>query len=219
MKNKKYKIAIFDLDGTLMDTSTGISKAIDYTIETLNLRPMTDIEKKSCIGPPIQKSLKTIYNLTNEETIKASTIFRNLYKNEFLYYAKIYNGINELIINLNNFGIKCAIATYKREDYTIDLLKKFNILCLFDFVKGSDFDGKLTKTNIIQECINNYDYQKEDFIMIGDSVSDYKGATDLNIDFLPVTYGFGFKQIDDLKDIKKIGIANTPNDIYQLLCK
>ena len=44
-------------------------------------------------------------------------------------------------------------------------------------------------------------------------------ANELNIDFLPVLYGFGFKTQEDLKDVNKIGIANNPNDIYELLQK
>ena len=52
---KNYKVILFDLDGTLLDTSSGLLKSIDYTIAYHRLPDIPMIIKQSFIGPPINK--------------------------------------------------------------------------------------------------------------------------------------------------------------------
>ena len=63
-----------------------------------------------------------------------------------------------------------------------------------NMIYGSDSDGRLTKTDIIKMAINESGVKDLDqIVMIGDSDSDQKGASQIGIDFIGVTYGFGFK--------------------------
>ncbi|HED6049317.1 TPA: HAD hydrolase-like protein, partial [Campylobacter jejuni] len=80
-------LIIFDLDGTLIDPAQGVIKSIDYTLKNLNLGMINDEIKKSFIGPPIYNSLKNTFNLSDKEAKKATEIFRNIYKEKFLYEA------------------------------------------------------------------------------------------------------------------------------------
>ncbi len=60
---KDCKAVIFDLDGTLLDTSEGIFRSVDYVIEKLQLPAIgTDI-KRTFIGPPMQKSFERVFGL------------------------------------------------------------------------------------------------------------------------------------------------------------
>ena len=58
-----YKAVIFDLDGTLLDTSAGVLKSVDYTIEKMGYQPLAEEVKRTFIGPPIKKSLMKQYGL------------------------------------------------------------------------------------------------------------------------------------------------------------
>ncbi|HCM92758.1 MAG TPA: phosphoglycolate phosphatase, partial [Lachnospiraceae bacterium] len=55
--------------------------------------------------------------------------------------------------------------------------------------------------------------KKEECVLIGDTDNDAKGAMKAGIPFIAVTYGFGFKSKDDLKDYPHIGIASTPMEV------
>ena len=55
-----YKLIIFDLDGTLINPKKGVLKSINYTIKTLELKPLSKTLKESFIGPPIYDSLKKL---------------------------------------------------------------------------------------------------------------------------------------------------------------
>ncbi len=195
----KYGCVLFDLDGTLLDTSGGVLKSIDYTIKEMGLPEISEDVKKTFIGPPIQNSFRKTYGLDDEKTAEAAALFRSVYKDKFLLDAVPYEGIYGLLEELRENGIKTAVATYKREDYTMKLLNTLDVSKYFDIIKGSDMEGKLTKADIVQFCIDGFKADKADIVLIGDSINDEAGAHDRGVDFIGVTFGFGYKTKDDIK--------------------
>ena len=203
-KNKyKYNVVIFDIDGTILDTTSGILNAIDYTIKKCNLNDLDYDDKLFFIGPPIQDSFKKTYNLTEDETKKIAEVFRNRYKSHDLYKAKPYDGILALLKELKEKGIKIGIATYKREDYTLDLMNYFGINKYCDSIHGSDFEGKLSKNDIIKKVLDEIKIEEKKAVMIGDCETDYLGAKANEIDFIGVTYGFGFSNNEQNKTLAR----------------
>lgn len=190
----KYKVVLFDLDGTLLDTSDGLLKSIDYTIAYHGLPELSSSIKQSFIGPPINKSLQRIYQLTDEKTEEITRTFRNAYKEKFLFEAVAYEGIIQL---LKDFKItqrfKIGIATYKRNDYAQKIMEYFGITSLCDYALGSD--GKeQTKADIIRLCLKELLCENNDkAVIVGDTVHDATAAIECGIDFIGVTYGFGFR--------------------------
>lgn len=214
----KYQSVLFDLDGTLMDTSQGILKSVDLAISQMGYTSLTPDEKRSFIGPPIQLSLKNKYNLDDKTAARAAEVFRNAYKNQFLFEAEVYPGIYTLLEALHKSRIKTAVATYKREDYTKKLLDQFSFTPLFDFIMGSDFEGKLSKTDIVKECLyqtsGGEPYQS---VLIGDTLHDANGANACGIDFIGVTFGFGFRSKRDAVDAGAIAVAETVPELQKIL--
>lgn len=207
----RYNCILFDLDGTLLDTSRGVLKSIDYTINELGLAPLTEEKKRTFIGPPIQNSFRNTYGLDDEMTARAAATFRNVYKDKFLLEADPYDGMYDFLKELRANGIKTAVATYKREDYTLRLLDALDISRYFDIIKGSDMEGKLTKADIVQYCVDGLSADKHDIVLIGDSVNDETGAQARGVDFIGVTFGFGYKTKDDVKNT--VFVADTVREL------
>lgn len=215
--NKNYNLILFDLDGTLMNTSIGIIKSVDYTVEKLHLSPLTEEVKKTFIGPPIFNSLQKTYGMTDEEAKNATEIFRDVYKNKFLFEAVVYDGIEELLQTLQKDYI-LAVASYKRDDYCKMLLEHFGLAKYFNFIMGADAENKLKKSDIVQACMDNFNITNpKDAVLIGDTEHDALGAEALHMDFIGVTYGFGFKNIEDINKYKNIGMAGKAEDILKFL--
>lgn len=209
-----YKYVIFDLDGTLLDTSVGIFKSIDYTICKLGLLNLPQNIKESFIGPPIYDSFRKYYQLDTETCRQATEIFRNIYKDKFLLEAIPYEGIFEMLTELKQQNSKMAVATNKRHDYATKLLKFFEFDKYFDFMFGSDPDNRLKKSDIICECLHKLKVDKfNESVMIGDTLHDYYGACEAGIDFIGVKYGFGFKNDEDLEEVKTCRVCK---DIKEL---
>ena len=72
----KYKIILFDLDGTLSDPKVGITKSVQYALQKMHIIE-SDIDKLECfIGPPLQDSFAEYYNFNEENTQKAIDFYR-----------------------------------------------------------------------------------------------------------------------------------------------
>lgn len=212
----KYKYVIFDLDGTLLDTSEGIIKSINYTLKELGYPDISDEEKYSFIGPPIKKSLQDKFGLSEDEANIATDIFRNRYKDFDLYFANLYTDIIKLLDLLMDNNINMAVATYKREDYALKLLKYFDLNKYFNIIKGSDFSNKMSKVDIINLCLIYNDIKNNEILMIGDTYSDYTASEKLFIDFLGVTYGFGFKK-ENRYEYNNIKLVNSVSEIINFI--
>lgn len=201
----KIKLASFDLDGTLMNTSIGVLKAIDHIIKEFGLPDLTDEQKHSFIGPPVQKSFQTHYGFTEERAWEVATAWRNAYKDIYLLDAEPYDGIFDLLKGLRERGIKTAVATNKREDYTLRLLEHFGFTPLFDCIVGSDFEGKRTKPDMIRMGMEKCGIiSPDECLMIGDTNSDSNAAAAAGTQFLGVTFGFGFRPGVDYETFKTV---------------
>lgn len=215
---KQYQAVFFDLDGTLMDTSMGVIQAIDYIIETYRLPGLSEQEKRAFIGPPIQESFQVYCGCSKEQAWELATAWRDAYKEKFLLEAMPYDGIYDLLRCLRQKGIKTCVATNKREDYTRKLLRHFSFLPLFDCIIGSDFEGKRSKPDMIRLCMEQTEMtDSERCLMVGDTAGDAAAAQKASVDFLGVTYGFGFTAGTTNLEANAVMIADSCAQIQEWL--
>ncbi len=209
------KTIIFDLDGTLLDTSEGVKKSVCYVIDYLGLAKLDDSELNSFIGPPIYESLRNRYSLEEVTVNFATELFREVYRTKYLFQAVVYDGIPELLSYLKDKEYLLGVATNKRYDYVDPLLEKYKLLSFFDDVQGTDFENTLKKPAVIRNCMNNLGVGQSDYTcMIGDTLQDFNGAMSVGIDFLGVRYGFGFSR--ESKNNSDIRLVETVNDIRNM---
>ncbi|WP_202107732.1 HAD hydrolase-like protein [Succinivibrio dextrinosolvens] len=211
------KNVIFDLDGTLLDTREGIIESVRYTAQTLGYDELSYEKLLTFVGPPIQNSFITHYGCDVDTAQKAADIFRDYYKNKALFLAVPYDGIYELCENLQSCGIKMSVATYKREDYALTLLRHFYFDKYCTSMHGADNRNHLKKEDIIRICMSEMNATNEDCVLVGDTDNDAMGANNANTPFIAVTYGFGFKSKGDVEKYPYIGIACTPQEVFKII--
>lgn len=212
------KNVIFDLDGTLLDTTEGILESARFAACEMGFGELPHETMLKFIGPPIQQSFIRYYGVSAENAQKAATIFRDYYKSKALFKAVPYPGIYDACAKLLENGVKLAVATYKREDYAVMLLEHF----LFDRychpMHGADHFNVLKKEDIVQLCQREMGCFPEESVLVGDTEHDATGAYKANTPFMAVTYGFGFKLGEDLNlKCRLVGIANTPMQIADIV--
>lgn len=189
-----YRGIIFDLDGTLLDTSEGVLSSVRHTIRTMGYRELPEETLLTFIGPPVKRSLMSHYGLDDSEADRATEVFREQYKNVDLLKARPYEGIEELLDKLRKRGFLIGVATLKREDYAHTILEHFGLAKRCDLICGSDFASKMLKPDVLRNCLAGLNLSPSQAILIGDTSSDGTGAKALGTDFMAVTFGFGFRE-------------------------
>jgi len=194
----RYDAVIFDLDGTLIDSSEGIVHAAEETIRILGYPEIQREDLISYIGPPIGNAIIARNGYGDEELKRFNSLFRGLYKDKYLMEAKIYPGIMDVLRDLRG-SVFIGIATNKRTDYTMILLERLKISQMCDEVQALDMEGHLNKKDLIENCIKASRAKSRDrVVVVGDTRSDEAAAKECGADFIGVTYGFGFKSRDDI---------------------
>lgn len=194
----RYDAIIFDLDGTLIDSSEGIAHAAEKAIHELGYPEIPREEIVSYIGPPIGNSIVARYGYGEDELKRFNSVFREIYRNRFLMEAYAYPGITELLSDLRNLSF-VAIATNKRIDYTMTLLDNMKISPLCDEIQGLDMEGRLKKKDLVENCIRaSGTNDRSRIVVVGDGKTDASAAEECGTDFIGVLFGFGFKDKTDV---------------------
>ena len=212
----KYKTIIFDLDGTLADTSEGIYNCIRYAQKMMNLPPITDAQMRSHIGPPMHESYERNFHLFGPDLEKAINFHKEYALTKGLYEASLYEGIPELLSQFKEKGIHLAVATLKYEETARKMLAFLKIAHFFDVICGSLSDVKLSKAQLLEKSIQLCQGTKDTSLLIGDSSYDALGAQEAGIDFLGVTYGFGFTSRQEVDEFSNVGCAEKVRNIEEL---
>lgn len=215
---KKYKLAIFDVDGTLLDTSKGLLSSTIYMIKQLGYTMPEEKVLLSFVGPRIQDSVQRVFGLQGEQLKEATDIFRNHYKEKDVLRARPYDGIYDVLSTLKEYGLHIAAATNKRQDFTDELMEKYKFFPHIEGAYGTDMMEKLKKADLIHKCLDSFsECRLEEAVMIGNSDYDAQAAYEVGIDFVGVTYGFGFSTAEDVKNWPYIGICHRPAEIVDML--
>jgi phosphoglycolate phosphatase len=209
------KMIVFDMDGTLADTSPGILNSHRYAHDMMGRsRPSTDV-LRSVIGGPLLDTYRSRFIFSETEARAAVQHYRQYYSEKGFLEAELYPDIKEALKELRKNGFYLGVATLKAERFVKKMLENMGIAELFDAIFGMDEADSRTKAQLIEMCMQATGVSKNATTMIGDSIHDFRGAAEIGVKFVGVTYGFGF----DSKDTHSgFTLVNTPFELIELLC-
>lgn len=208
------KTVIFDIDGTLLDSTLGIRSAVDYVTDKYEMKKLTDEEFLSFLSyAPITASFSNVCKTDEKMSKICGDEYIKRYKHGDMFKAVLYDGMIELLDFLKNNNYKLGIATYKNEQNARLLLAHLGIDKYFDEIFGSNEDNSRTKKDILFDCVKKMNNNYQECLFIGDSKTDAISANELNLPFIGVTYGFGFKNSDEVNQHQNILCANNTSEI------
>lgn len=142
---------LFDLDGTLVDNSEGITKSTQFALDSYGYpnQPMETLKK--FIGPPLHESFMEFYGFSKEQAFEAVDRYRVLLQRKRRVRNRLYPGMKELLEALKSAGVKLSVSTSKPTVFTKKILKQNGIFELFDQIVGANLDGSMTdKTEVMR---------------------------------------------------------------------
>ncbi len=215
MKGKR--VLLFDLDGTLSDSSEGITKAVQIALHHFGIEEPDREPLKRFIGPPLTMAFQNYYHLGDEDTKTAIKEYRKYYNTKGIFENKLYDGMKELLEELHHKGYTLITASSKPECYVETITKYFGVDGFFVFLAGSELDGRRTdKQEVIRYALQKAGVTDlSTVLMIGDRHFDVTGAHQVGVSVVGVCYGFGTRQ--ELEQAGADVLAETVQDLRALL--
>lgn len=190
---KNYDVILFDMDGTLTDSSSGIINSIVYALKKYNISVENTDKLQKFLGPPLHESFRDFYGFDEEKSMQAVMFYREYFSTRGLLENTVYDGIPELLKALQEKGKRLIVATSKPQEFTDRIMDNFNLTKYFEFVAGSNMDGtRSKKAEVIEYALHSCKVtDKSKAVMIGDRMHDVLGAKSVGIDSIGVEYGYG----------------------------
>lgn len=216
---KGYRTVLFDLDGTITDSGTGIMNAIRYAVRERGLEEPDETVLRSFIGPPLKEQFRKVFHLSEAEGSRIVGLYREYYGEKGIFENRVYDGVPEMLDMLKKDGIRILMATSKPENYARIIAEHFDFAKYFDFIGGACMDGTRTvKEEVIEYVLNACrisEEEREFAVMVGDRSHDMTGALKCGLHSIGVLYGYGSRE--ELESAGAERIAETPETAAKMI--
>lgn len=212
----KYKLIVFDLDGTLIDTLSDIEYIFNYILSINHFPVKSNLFYKKNIGNGVEdllrKCLPKNFNGDFEELLNST---KKHYKIKLNSKTKIFDGIIPVLDILKKNRIKMAIISNKPHQLALKSVKKyFNLYKMKVIGAGSGYPRKPDPSSL-EHLINLYNFSLSDVLFIGDSTIDIKTAHNAEIQCAGVLWGNGTKE--EFVKQRANFILCKPKEILQIM--
>ncbi len=212
---KRFETVIFDFDGTIADTFRGVRFCILEALHAFGYDETDEAKLHTYLGPPLFDSFMLYCH--DEETARQMVAkYREVYRAGAMLKCDLYDGITDVFADLNEAGVKIAIASSKPGEFVKRLLGHFGIEQYFDFISAPVI-GKPdpSKYELITAAVSALGADPSATAMVGDRKFDIEGAKQAGIFAVGVSYGFG--TTDELEAYGADFICHTPEQISELI--
>ena len=205
----EYKLVLFDLDGTLLDTLDDLTAAVNHVMAREG-HPLHD--RAACrrmIGHGVRNLVTQALpeGLSEDAYVDACLAeFKSYYSSHIHDYTKPYPGIPDLLRDLGNEGVKMAVVSNKFQAGTDRLISRFFPDIPFTCVLGNR-EGFPLKPDpaVVGEVLRIAGTGREAAVMVGDSLTDMRTAAAGGISGIAVTWGY--RTVAELQGADLVGSA------------
>ena len=213
------KYIIFDLDGTLVNSIYDLADSVNYVLKQNGYAEHPLESYYYFVG---NGTLKLIERALPEDKRTANEIervhsqFAERYSQNYLSKTVPYNGINDLLDELDKRGIKYSVASNKTDVFTREIINGLFPNNRFDVIIGKK-EGNPTKPNpkIIYDILEGKNFTSNEILFVGDSSVDIQTGHNANLKAVGCLWGFR-----DERELKEAGadfIISQPMELLKII--
>lgn len=215
-----YKVCIFDLDGTLTDTLESITYSVNKTLDELELAHITMEQCRQFVGDGarvlMERTLQAVGDTKLEKIGRAMEIYGRIFGENCTYHVTAYEGIMNMLDELEKRGIQAAVLSNKPHQQSIDVVTKILGKDRFSCVNGqrAGIEKKPNPAGVF-ETMKFLGVTKEECLYIGDSEVDVETARRAGLTSVGVSWGFRSREV--LQNAGADYIIDTPCELLKLV--
>jgi phosphoglycolate phosphatase len=211
------RLVLFDLDGTLVDSTPGIVASVRHAAAELGLPEPSAQQLRAMIGPPLQDGFALVLRVPIEEVPRAVAAYRAHYAAGALLDVTVHHGIPSLLDALTADGATLAVATSKPEPFAVRVLEHTGLLPAFAGVYGATLDGVVRhKDQVVAAALAAHPAGR-DPVLVGDRSHDVLGAAAHGLPCIGA--GWGPAEDGELERAGAAFVAATPAEVLPALAR
>ena len=214
------KLAIFDLDGTLIDTIEDLGTAVNHALGLRGLALHSMAEYRDMVGHGVRNLVKDALagslGRQPEDALVDSALadFVDYYVAHIDVHTRPYPGIPQLLARLQEKGLKLAVASNKFQEGAEKLVKEFFPDIRFVAVLGNSPELPLKPdAAVVQLVLDKAGVSREEAVFVGDSATDMKTAANGGVRSIGVSWGF--RPRTDLEQSGAMDIADSAEQLFE----
>ena len=220
----RYKLVIFDLDGTLLDTIDDLKEAVNHAMSLRGFPTFTRDEVMAMVGHGARNLMRKALPVGHKDddmVDAAYNDFRAYYITHIDVHTKPFPGIHDLLTQLHQEGMLLAVASNKFQEGTEHLIKEFFPKIPFVAILGGRPGFPLKPDpEIVNEVLRKAGIKKKDAVMVGDSDTDIETAANGGIRGIAVNWGYRDMKETALRQAQgpqRMIVVETAEELQQLL--
>ncbi|MEO0410273.1 MAG: HAD-IA family hydrolase [Pseudomonadota bacterium] len=199
----RFTAALFDLDGTLVDTAPDLAAALNHCLAQDGHAPFAVKDMRSLVGHGAAALLKRGYSLRENMPLDDARLpflrqrFLDFYGENICNESHPFEGVEATLESLRAEDVACGICTNKPHDMALRLIETLGWRDRFDAVIGGDVLGlKKPDPRHITELLGTMKQPAETSFFIGDSAADYDAAQAADIPTIIVRFGYSAQPVE-----------------------
>lgn len=187
-----YKLAIFDLDGTVLDTLDDLTDSVNHVLSQRGYKVRTAAEVRSYLGNGAKKLIERALpeGLPDETVVSVLEDYKLYYGDHSEIKTRPYPGIIQMLKELKRIGVKTAILSNKPDAPTKALSQRY-FNGLIDYAAGENADiPRKPAPDGVRVILEKLGISANEAVFVGDSEVDIATAKNSGMDCISVEWGF-----------------------------
>ncbi len=186
-----FKVYLFDVDGTLLDSATDICSAVRDALSEAGVEGLDEAYLRSFVGFHLFDLFEEVLpHYTREQNEQLLARYRQIYLARQHGSTRIYDGVPEMLGRLG--GLK-STATTKSSETARNVLAQFGLAPFFHHVQGTDGFPSKPKPDVIFRSLERFGARPEECLLVGDAGPDMEAGRTAGVQTCAVTWGYGDK--------------------------
>ncbi len=212
-----YKAAIFDLDGTLLNTLDDLAASVNHALKKHGMSERTLDEVRAFVGNGVRRLIERSVTCGTDENETEAVLadFKEHYGEHCRDMTAPYPGITEMLCNLKKAGVRTAVVSNKIDSATKKLCREYFDGLILSAVGDVEGRAKKPAPDAVFAALAEIGTTAEESVYIGDSDVDVLTAANSSMGCIAVTWGFRSKEV--LLEAGAKTFADTVGELERLI--
>ena len=210
---KNIKLIIFDLDGTLIDAYTAITRSFNSAMKQFSYPRQSRSVIRRAVGWGDEQLLRPFVKAGDLAGVLA--FYRSHHKKSLIKYSKVFPGVRQLLAKLKAKGYKLAVASNRPTRFSLLLIRYLKLNRYFDYVLCADkLKAGKPHPEILRKIMAKFSMSRAGTLYVGDMVIDAQAGRRSGVRTVIVTTGSSsaqqirlekpWKMVKRIKDLLKL---------------